>query len=99
MSITDIEQHNDDNINNARDQGCFLKKKYNILHTDGTSDTLHISADMMKMHKMSFIYNALEKGWTIRKMGRYYVFKKKHGGTEEVFLDSYLADFISENIN
>lgn len=55
--------------------------------------------DMIKIQKMAFIYNALDNGWSIKKRGDYYVFKKQHDGKEEVFLDSYLTNFINDNIN
>lgn len=50
-----------------------------------------------KTHKMNFIYNALENGWTIKKRNEYYIFKKRRYDCEEVFLDSFLTDFISDN--
>ena len=48
--------------------------------------------------KMMFIFNALEKGWKIKKKGERYVFSKNHEGKKEVFLDSYLKRFIESNI-
>lgn len=90
MSGMDIEPNNDDAINNNRTQGFFLKKRYRPSQTDDMTD-------MLKMQKMCFIYSALEKGWTIKKRNRYYVFKKKHGDNEEIFMESYLADFINEH--
>ena len=35
--------------------------------------------------KMSFIYNALENGWTVKKNNDSYVFTKKHEGKKEMF--------------
>jgi hypothetical protein len=55
--------------------------------------------DIIKLHKMAFIYNALENGWKVKKNGDCYVFTKNHGGKKEVFLDSYLKKFISLNLN
>lgn len=54
--------------------------------------------DMVKLQKMAFVFNALDNGWSIKKRNGYYVFKKNHGGREEIFLDSYLSEFIRENI-
>jgi hypothetical protein len=55
--------------------------------------------DVIKLHKMAFIYNALEKGWKVKKNGDCYVFTKNHGGKKEVFLDTYLKNFIKMNLN
>lgn len=55
--------------------------------------------DIIKLHKMAFIYNALENGWKVKKNEHCYVFTKNHGGKKEVFLDSYLKKFISLNLN
>ena len=48
---------------------------------------------------MIFIYNALEKGWTIKKRKDKYVFSKSHGGKKEVLLDDYLKRFMVENLD
>ena len=48
---------------------------------------------------MIFIYNALEKGWTIKKRNDKYVFSKNHGGKKEVLLDDYLKRFMLENLD
>jgi hypothetical protein len=55
--------------------------------------------DIIKLHKMAFIYNALENGWKIKKNGDCYVFTKNHEGKKEVFLDSYLKNFLTVNMN
>ena len=55
--------------------------------------------DVIKLQKMAFIYNALEKGWNVTKKNDLYIFKKNHEGKKEVFLDNYLKQFISENMN
>ena len=55
--------------------------------------------DIIKLQKMAFIYNALEKGWNVTKKNDLYIFKKNHEGKKEVFLDNYLKQFISENMN
>ena len=55
--------------------------------------------DIIKLHKMAFIYNALENGWKVKKNKDCYVFTKNHEGTKEVFLDSYLKKFIKMNMS
>ena len=42
--------------------------------------------DLIKLQKMTLLYNALEKGWSIKKSGNCYVFKKKHNNEKEVYL-------------
>ena len=46
---------------------------------------------------MTFLLNALEQGWSIRKQNDLYIFSKKHEGKREVFKDSYLEDFLLSN--
>ena len=60
----------------------------------------NISLDYVKLQKMAFLYNALEEGWTITKTeDNYYVFKKKHEGKKEVYLDSFLHRFMKDNFD
>uniref|UniRef100_A0A6C0C5Y8 Uncharacterized protein n=1 Tax=viral metagenome TaxID=1070528 RepID=A0A6C0C5Y8_9ZZZZ len=61
------------------------------------TNTLQI--DSIKIHKMAFIYNALEEGWRIVKKNDMYVFTKNHEGKKEVFLDNYLAKFLENNFD
>ena len=53
--------------------------------------------DPILLHKMAFIYNALENGWSIKKKHNAYIFTKNHEGKKEVFLDKYLKGFMKEN--
>jgi hypothetical protein len=62
-----------------------------------TVDT--VSLDSIIAQKMSFIYNALEDGWEVKKKGGNYVFKKPHHNRREVFLDSYLEQFLMKNMD
>jgi hypothetical protein len=62
-----------------------------------TVDT--VSLDSIISQKMSFIYNALEDGWEVKKKGDNYVFKKRHHNNREVFLDSYLEQFLRKNLD
>lgn len=55
--------------------------------------------NLIKIHKMTFIYNAIEDGWTVKKKNDSYVFTKNHHGQKEVFLDSYLKTFITSKLN
>ena len=62
-----------------------------------TVDT--VSLDSIIAQKMSFIYNALEDGREVKKKGENYVFKKRHHNRREVFLDSYLEQFLRKNLD
>jgi hypothetical protein len=57
-----------------------------------------IQIDFIKFHKMVFLFNALESGWTIKKKNNAYIFSKNHEGKKEVFLDSYLKRFMQQNL-
>ena len=37
-----------------------------------------LSIDPIKLHKMAFLYNALEEGWKINKKKDMYIFTKNH---------------------
>jgi hypothetical protein len=48
---------------------------------------------------MLFVINALEDGWSVKKEGDKYIFKKKHENKKEIFMKSYLEKFIYKNMN
>ena len=58
-----------------------------------------LSIDYITLQKMKFLYNALDSGWTIVKKDDKYIFNKKHEGEKEIYLDSYLQQFIVANMN
>ena len=41
-------------------------------------DNNEICKDKIIYHKMTFIMNALEKGWSVKKKNDEYIFSKKH---------------------
>ena len=49
--------------------------------------------------KMLFIMNALEEGWSVKKVNDSYIFTKKHENRKEVFQENYLDNFISEHVS
>ena len=67
----------------------------NISHDIKTS----VSIDPIKLHKMAFLYNALEEGQKINKKKDMYIFTKNHEGKKEVFLDNYLKTFLENNFD
>jgi len=58
-----------------------------------------LNIDFIQLQKMSFLYNALNSGWSIKKQEDKYIFSKKHEGKKEVYLDTYLQKFIESNLN
>jgi hypothetical protein len=58
-----------------------------------------LNIDFIQLQKMSFLYNALNSGWSIKKQEDKYIFSKKHEGKKEVYLDTYLQKFIETNLN
>ena len=57
-----------------------------------------IEIDNFMLQKMTFLYNALENGWDIKKTDDKYIFSKKQKQKKEVYLDSYLREFLESNI-
>lgn len=49
--------------------------------------------------KNTFILNALEDGWTIKKKNNKYIFTKKHENETKYFSKSFLNDFIMSYID
>jgi hypothetical protein len=58
-----------------------------------------IEMEAKQYHKIMFIQNALNDGWTIKKRQNSYIFTKKHENLREVFQESYLEKFIHSNSN
>ena len=58
-----------------------------------------LKVDCILLQKMIFLYNALEKGWVIKKKKNVYIFTKNHEGKKEVLLDDYLKRFMFENLD
>ena len=69
------------------------------MDVDINIDTNNMKIDCIMLQKMIFIYNALEKGWTIKKKNNTYVFTKNHEGKKEVMLEDYLKRFMMENLD
>ena len=63
------------------------------------SDCQETTINPIKLHKMVFLYNALENGCAIKKKNNAYIFTKNHEGKKEVFLDDYLKGFMKENFD
>jgi hypothetical protein len=57
--------------------------------------------DMMSIQKMVFVYNAIMKGWTVRKLenNQFEFTKDLESEKQEVNLEDYLRRFILYNLN
>ena len=57
--------------------------------------------DNSTLQKMSFVYNALQDGWMVKKVGsQKYEFKKSHESAKELVLDdNYLLHFVQQNLD
>ena len=75
----------------------FLKIEY--MDVDINIDTNNMKIDCILLQKMIFLYNALDKGWSIKKKKNAYVFAKNHEGKKEVMLDDYPKRFMLENLD
>ena len=60
--------------------------------------TNYDNIDIVTKTKMVLIFNALEKGWKIKKKNNSYIFSKNHEGKKEVLLDNYIKRFIETNL-
>ena len=63
------------------------------MDTDST-----IKMSWVHFKKMTFIMNALDQGWSVKKEDDKYVFSKKHEGKREIFREDYLRTFIESNM-
>lgn len=59
----------------------------------------HFEIDYLTLQKMTFLYNAIEMGWKVKRKDNSYVFTKKHKGKREIYNDSFLKSFIKSNMN
>lgn len=62
-------------------------------------NNVDLNIDSNKLHKMIFVFNALENGWTIKKKNKKYIFSKNHEGKREIFSEDYLTSFIKDHSN
>ena len=58
-----------------------------------------VNIDMISLQKMSFIMNAIETGWSVKKSDDNYIFTKKHEGKREILHESYLLTFMKTNLD
>jgi hypothetical protein len=58
-----------------------------------------LNVGVIELQKMSFINNAIDAGWAVKKRQDKYIFWKKHENKKEVYLDTYLQTFIEANLS
>lgn len=58
----------------------------------------NIELTAYKFQKMLFIYNAINNGWSVKKRGELYYFKKPHLNSSEILDPNYLEKFIEHNL-
>jgi hypothetical protein len=75
----------------------LMEAKIDLLDNEGGNKSITINK--IKFHKMIFLFNALEDGWTIKKKNNSYYLLKNHEGKKEIFLDSYLSRFMKEQMD
>lgn len=73
-----------------------IESENNILCVN-TPKTFEI--DYITLQQMTFLYNAIETGWKVKKEKDSYVFTKKHNGKKEIYKNSFLKSFIKDNLN
>ena len=57
-----------------------------------------LTVGFIELQKMLFINNAIDAGWAVKKRNDKYFFSKKHENKKEVYLDTYLQNFIEANL-
>jgi hypothetical protein len=62
-------------------------------------DNENFKIDSIKFQKMLLLYNSIEEGWSIKKVGDSYIFKKNHEGKKEILDEKYLLTFMKSNFD
>jgi len=62
-------------------------------------DNENFKIDSIKFQKMLLLYNSIEEGWSIKKIGDSYIFKKNHEGKKEILDEQYLLTFMKSNFD
>lgn len=55
--------------------------------------------DLVKLHRLAMIENALHDGWRVEKRNTSYIFSKPHEQQREVFEEHYLNRFLCEKLD
>ena len=60
---------------------------------------INVNAEVLNFQKILFIYNTLLSGWTVRLKSNNTFEFKKNNENQEVNLNDYVQNFITENLN
>lgn len=63
---------------------------------NNTIDLTNINIKSKEFSKIIFIYNALEDGWTIKKLNNKYIFSKRKTKEKQIFSENFLNNFITK---
>lgn len=63
---------------------------------NNTIDLTNINIKSKEFSKIMFIYNALEDGWTIKKINNKYIFSKHKNKEKQIFSENFLNNFITK---
>ena len=74
----------------------FTDLKINI---DKYLENNKMKIDNNTFHKMVFIFNALDDGWSIKKVNDSFILKKNHEGKTEIFNEDYLENFMKSKFD
>jgi len=91
MDLDGVNNYSSNNPDNNGDNGDNGNNE-NENASGGTSNNI-------QAQKMAFIFNAVESGWSVKKMADKYIFSKKHEGSKEVYLEAYLRQFLERNLD
>lgn len=72
----------------------------NYSRNNASDEFSKLGLDVNSMYKMLFVYNAINEGWTVRKMdNNKYEFKNNNKEIKkEFFLENFLDKFIDKNL-
>lgn len=60
-------------------------------------ETDDVTITKIELQKMLFFYTSIQNGWSIKKKGETYIFRKKHEGKQQIYDSNYLTTFIKQN--
>lgn len=55
--------------------------------------------NLVKLHRLAMIQNAIDDGWRIEKRDTSYIFSKPHEQQREIFEEDYLNKFLCDKLN
>ena len=73
----------------------------NSSYSSSIMENSDFDLNLLSLHKMLFIYNAVLNGWTVKLLpnNKFEFKKRKDNAKKEIYLDSYLKKFVSNNLN